>query len=161
MYVWNMLHEEGLETYLSMGQDLSLAEAWGLPFVQDVFPNHGPLGALFSAQRKFPDQSILIMACDMPLIGPADIKRLIRNRHTTADVSLYINAVRQQPEPLLSIWEVSSQQAVAQSIAQKQLSVMKALNQLHLHLVPHPDPQQFLNINTPDERQNFHPSGGG
>ncbi|MEL6133336.1 MAG: molybdenum cofactor guanylyltransferase [Bacteroidota bacterium] len=161
VHVWEMLSNEGVETYLSLGQNSTWAEAWDLPFILDLFLDYGPLGALFSAQAKFPDQSVLMIACDMPLIGPKDIQTLIRNRKMESDVSLYTNVVRQQPEPLLSIWEASSQQSIAWAIGQKQLSVMKILDQLQLHSIAHPDPERFLNINTPDERQNFQPSGGG
>ncbi|MBN8220511.1 MAG: NTP transferase domain-containing protein [Spirochaetes bacterium] len=45
--------------------------------VHDVFSDLGPLGGLLSVQRKFPTADIFLLACDMPYVTAADIRRLL------------------------------------------------------------------------------------
>ena len=151
LYLWEMLTREGMETYLSVGMHLDIANKLGVPGIIDLIPDQGPLGAIYTAQQQFPHRPILLMACDMPLVDKEDVSLLVEKRKLTADASIFWNADREQPEPMLSVWETSSQVFVKEALDQGNLSLMKLLGKMNVHTILHPYPPHFLNINTPEE----------
>ncbi|MEL7193434.1 MAG: molybdenum cofactor guanylyltransferase [Bacteroidota bacterium] len=151
LYMWEMLTLEGIETHLSVGINLGMADNLGVSGIMDLIPGQGPLGAIYTAQQRFPHCPILLMACDMPLVGKEDVGLLIENRKPVVDVSVFWNTEKKQVEPMLSIWEISSQPFVKEALGQGRRSIMKLLETMNVHAIPHPVPHHFLNINTREE----------
>lgn len=67
-----------------------------------IYRNIGPMAALLSAYRMFPNDSFLLMGCDYPYIKRGDIQKLVReyNGRTT----VYFNDEENVYEPLLGIY---------------------------------------------------------
>ena len=60
----------------------------------------GPLCGLLSVHLKFPEEDLLILACDMPLIDIELIKELLAKYNTeTADAFIYTNDNKPEPMP--------------------------------------------------------------
>ena len=63
----------------------------------------GPLYGLLSVHLKYPEEDLLLLACDMPLINAELIKQLLTKYSTeTADVFIYTNDG--EPEPMPGIY---------------------------------------------------------
>jgi len=51
---------------------------FGKPVYQDIIPNKGPLGGLYTALELSNSPMILLLACDMPSLNLKALKRLIK-----------------------------------------------------------------------------------
>jgi molybdenum cofactor guanylyltransferase len=63
-----------------LGHVRANAAALGLPvrvLRKDLVPPCGPLGGIYSALATSPRPAVLFLACDMPFVGPAILRRLI------------------------------------------------------------------------------------
>ena len=56
----------------------------GLELVVDEIPDIGPMGGLYSGLRSTPSEALLVVPCDMPLVGQA----------TVTDCSAPMNVIR-------------------------------------------------------------------
>jgi len=65
---------------------------------------HGPLYGLLSVHLKYPEEDLLILACDMPLIDSELIKQLLtKYSNETADAFIY--TTDGEPEPMPGIYK--------------------------------------------------------
>jgi len=62
---------------------------------------HGPLCGLLSVHLKYPEEDLLILACDMPLIDTELIKQLLSkySTETADDAFIYTNDAELEPMP--------------------------------------------------------------
>ncbi|MDZ4709699.1 MAG: molybdenum cofactor guanylyltransferase [Saprospiraceae bacterium] len=86
------------------------------PIYQSMFPNltilpdepgsiyQGPLKGMLSASRKYPDENILFIACDLPLIKPELVHRLIETYQSNKGYEVYLFSKDGEYEPLLGIY---------------------------------------------------------
>ena len=112
----------------------------------------GPLVGIYTAMTERPADQYLVLPCDMPFIGQKETAALIQLAEGTHDVT----AVRTTEEhlPLFSIWNHRVKKDLMREILNKQLSVMKFLDQVETKWVDsrliHVDKTIFRNINTDD-----------
>lgn len=57
-------------------------QKFGKPVYQDLIPNKGPLGGLYTALEYSQSPMLLLLACDMPSINRAGIQSLMRIAET-------------------------------------------------------------------------------
>ena len=76
--LFNLLDNLCDKTYLCHRADQS--------FEQDsiIYPADGPLAAIATAADEYPDNGLLVLACDTPLITLEDLKYLIAERDSSA-----------------------------------------------------------------------------
>jgi len=62
---------------------------------------HGPLYGLLSVHLKYPEEDLLLLACDMPLINTELVKQLLTkcSTETTYDAFIYTNDGELEPMP--------------------------------------------------------------
>ena len=65
---------------------------------------HGPLCGLLSVHLKNPEEDLLILACDMPLIDTELIKHLLLKYDTEATDDAFIYTNDGEPEPMPGIY---------------------------------------------------------
>jgi len=65
---------------------------------------HGPLCGLLSVHFKYPEEDLLILACDMPLINTELISELLTNYDTEAADDAFIYTTDGEPEPMPGIY---------------------------------------------------------
>lgn len=110
----------------------------------------GPLVGIYTAMTERPANQYLVLPCDMPFIGQKETAALIQLAKVTHDVT----AVRTSEEhlPLFSIWNHRVKKDLMREILNKQLSVMKFLDQVETKWVDsgliNIDKTIFHNINT-------------
>src|SRR6187401_2467401 len=64
---------------------------------------HGPLCGLLSVHFKYPEEDVLILACDMPLIDTELIKQLL-TKYSTEIADAFIYTTNGEPEPMPGIY---------------------------------------------------------
>jgi molybdopterin-guanine dinucleotide biosynthesis protein A len=76
--------------------------------LEDTFIDLGPYGAILSAFRENPDQALLVIACDLPLMDANTLQYLVANRNPSALATAFQSGFDDFPEPLITIWEPKS-----------------------------------------------------
>lgn len=112
----------------------------------------GPLCGVLSVHLQYPDEDLLVLACDMPLMEPALLKELVKNyqQYTDADAFVYTNDG--EPEPLCGIYKAKGLMHIIQLYTSHQLpkhSMKYMLEHITTQLLPLTDDQKkyFRNFN--------------
>ncbi|WP_328802882.1 molybdenum cofactor guanylyltransferase [Saccharibacillus alkalitolerans] len=114
----------------------------------------GPLAGICTVMRSVPAGRYITLPCDMPRIGPEEIRRLesLARTHAQADVVAVRTASAHLP--LLSVWKGGLDGLLETRIREGRLAVMKLLAELDTVWLDasqlHEDPRIFHNFNTPD-----------
>ncbi len=69
------------------------------PVVNDLIPDKGPLGGLYTACALFPELTFLVLTCDMPLLNQNILKRLISNHRDSYQSTVMRGGEKIQPFP--------------------------------------------------------------
>ena len=83
------------------GQVLPRIEAPNLTVVEDLYPETGPLGGMYTGLRAARAEHGIIVACDMPLLQPRLIEELLR---LARGHDLVVPVSEEFPQPLCSVY---------------------------------------------------------
>lgn len=119
--------------------------------IVDQNPASGPLGALLSAYHYDREAAWLVLACDWPLLGASDLRYLLDQRQPERAATSYVHEGRRQP--LFSIYEPRFLQAAAKAWEGGQQSLQRLLQASDAWEVVPRDPEGFLNVNDPLQRE--------
>lgn len=121
----------------------------------DDHPGSGPFAGILSALKKYPDNTWLIMAVDMPGTDRAVMNRLIRFRDPDARISCFSDE-QGNIEPLLSFWEASVREE-AENFARHNQSPLEFIRKTNSHVIELDEKQfgKLKSINTPESRKQF------
>lgn len=138
------------------------------PCVIDDHPGSGPLGALLSVARHFPERALLVVAVDLAGLTPAALARLLAARgpgiavvaaqkrvepHSAARGRGAQSALAPAAHPLCAIWEVTALTRARTAWEAGERSPRRVLDALEsvgggfVRLVDIP----FIDANTPEE----------
>ncbi|MGC3982029.1 MAG: NTP transferase domain-containing protein [Steroidobacteraceae bacterium] len=129
-------------------QQDELRKRW--PLIVDQQQELGPLAGIAAAQAAHSDVAWLVIACDLPLLNPQTLQRLLQQRDAT-HIAIAFRDAEQQPEPLCALWEPTSASLVRNAIAAGQYSPRRLLQSCATLLVDPLDPATLSNVNTTDE----------
>lgn len=124
----------------------------GLDVITDlpVAAGKGPLAGIFSAMALRPADRYMVLACDMPFIGPNETLALKSLVDPSADVTAVETA--EDKIPLFSVWNGNRAEDLKEAIANGQLSVFGFLRRMDTRWIDseriHQDAAIFRNINT-------------
>ena len=138
------------EVYLSVNEKQKAENTYKYSCIKDLYEAEGPLGAMLSCMDKL-ETHILFLACDMPFISKDDIETLIEKRHKNHICTAFFHPEKQIYEPLLSIWETASLPLLEMYFENGNRSLQKFLHQQNIPKINIPNPENFININHPDE----------
>ena len=113
---------------------------------------HGPLCGLLSVHLKYPEEDLLVFACDMPLIDAELIKQLLTKYNAETAVA-FIFTKDGEPEPMPGIYKSKGLAYVHQQYSNNQLprySMKYMLEHISTSISPLPADKKncFLNFNT-------------
>ena len=127
---------------------ISVADGEGENIIADAFGNIGPLGAIASAQQHSPDDTWLVLACDLPLLEPETLEALQSAHQPDHNATYFNSATDGFPEPLCAIWGPSSTSAVSNAIASGKLCPRSVLQEINGHALDSPGLWALANTNT-------------
>lgn len=150
------------DTVAGLGDELILItnkpEAYahlGLPLFGDVYPDHGPLGGIYTAVHHAQHPHVLIVACDMPWLNRDLLAYMLTLRHT-ADV--IVPRWQKFPEPLHAIYSKNCLGPIAEKLKTQQLKITSFYGRVAVRFVDREEIERFdahgrcfANINTPQE----------
>lgn len=150
-YMAQLLQPFCAEVFISARADQAADLGNEFPVLTDTFLELGPMGAILSAFRQFPDHAWLVVACDLPLLDHATIDFLNQARQPKYYATAFQSPQNQMPEPLVAIWEPKSYPALLSFLAQGYSCPRKVLMNTNTQVVEAPEPAALTNVNTPEE----------
>lgn len=141
------------EVFLSCRKEQADEITNNFKIITDSFLDMGPLGALLSAFREQPNTAWLTVACDLPLLSPSTLQKLVDQRNPSRIATAFKNGDSDFPEPLITIWEPKSYQVLLQFLGMGYSCPRKALINSDVELLEPPHSQELMNANTPQEYQ--------
>lgn len=126
-----------------------------LPMVGDVYPDHGPLGGIYSGLKAASGSAALTVACDMPFLHP-DVLRLVAARAGEGDV--VIPRVGSRLETMHAAYDKACLPHIAERLVAGRLKIVDFLEGVRVveiaedEIARFRDPRVvFMNVNTPDD----------
>jgi molybdopterin-guanine dinucleotide biosynthesis protein A len=127
----------------------------GVPIFGDVYPDHGPLGGIYTAVHHARHPHTLIVACDMPWLNRSLLEYMISLRET-ADI--IVPRWEQFPEPLHAIYNKACLPPIETNLKAQRLKITTFFSKVSVRFVSKTEIQRFdsdgrsfANINTPDD----------
>ncbi|MCL4106690.1 UNVERIFIED_CONTAM: hypothetical protein GTU68_048134 [Idotea baltica] len=149
-YMYDMLQEMGIETYISCRSDQS-DQYKNKAQIHDTFIGLGPFGAIASACMSDPNAAWIVIPCDLPLLENKHIETLTSKRNPYKYATAFLNNFTQFPEPLISIWEPKIYQRMLCFLSQGYSCPRKVLINSDVELIYTENQDFMMNINTPEE----------
>lgn len=128
------------------------------PQIADIYSDVGPAAGILSAQALYPDVAWLVVACDLPRLNEATLRRLLEARDPARDATAFISSHDGLPEPLCALWEPSSHANLLARVASGKPCPRKTLIQGDTLLLSPYAADALDNINTPEELANLRAS---
>ncbi|MEM1326724.1 MAG: NTP transferase domain-containing protein [Bacteroidota bacterium] len=148
-YIGGLLQQVGCaKVYWSLAE--TPEQSTPFPVLIDTFADVGPIAGLYAAFAHHPNVAWLVVACDFPLLGMETLHFLLHHRRSDLDATAFKNEHHDFPEPLLTIYEPSTQLLLEKSKQQQQYSLKRLLLEARTQLLVPPSFQSLLNVNTPD-----------
>jgi molybdopterin-guanine dinucleotide biosynthesis protein A len=140
----------GCAAVTAIGGDPDELAALDIDVVADDHPGDGPLGGIATALRSCESHAgadVLVVACDLPFLGPGDLDRLVTAAGLRPDADAIV-ARSDRPEPGCALWRPSSHAAVRSAFDGGERAVHRVLDRLQVVEVDLPA-ESLRNINTP------------
>jgi molybdopterin-guanine dinucleotide biosynthesis protein A len=122
-----------------------------LRVVEDLYPDCGPLGGIYTGLSSTGAGRCLAVACDMPLLSEPLLRELLR-RSAECDV---VMPVLEYPEPLHAVYSRACTDPIRERLDSGQLKITNFLGAVHVCYVREdelrrfdPDLRSFSNTNT-------------
>ena len=126
----------------------------GVPVHPDVLAAAGPLGGVHAALTASRSSRTLIVAGDMPFLGPTLLARLLQ--HASPAVDVVVPRTRDGYQPLCACYRASCIPVIEHRIAAGTLQANEALRAMRRHELGEseigpldPDGTLLFNVNTP------------
>ena len=119
--------------------------------VIDRYDDLGPVAGILSAMDEYPDADWLVVACDLPNLGPETLAHLVANRAPGDPFTAYRSSHDGLPEPLCAIYAAGSEAIVRGFVDEGLRCPRKMLIRSDATLLTQPDPRALDNVNTPDD----------
>lgn len=131
----------------------------GLATVEDITPDLGPIGGLFTALTLARNANVILVGCDMPFASSEVMATLLDTQHRADDVyDALIPTWEGRPQPLHALYHVGCLAKVERAIEVGERAMVRLLASLNTYRLSeqetaHLDPtgKAFTNLNTPEE----------
>jgi len=123
-------------------------------FVLDVLEIAGPLNGLLSAHLKFPNDDLLLLACDMINMQAETLTRLVNSYASANGYDFYVYQNRTYAEPFCGIYTSKGLSEIllqSEKSALSGVSMQSILNLKSTKRLPITENGSFKNYNTPNE----------
>lgn len=144
--------------YVTLSGSQATAYQTGLPVLEDIYPDCGPLAGIHAALKQTGGRGVFVIGCDMPLV-PAGLIRYICS-HNGADI--VVPRLGDYLEPLCALYYKSCLPLIEQALSQGRYKItgffpraqVKYLTAEEISRFAPPE-EAFFNINTPEDWARF------
>ena len=121
-----------------------------LPHLEDIYPNRGPLGGLYTALHHTPSNWLFVTACDVPMLPVGVIESLWALCSETFDGVI---PFWKQSQFLIGFYNKRIQRIVERTVQSNDRSMKHLISQLNVQQIPLEETLPLFNINTPPAYQ--------
>jgi molybdopterin-guanine dinucleotide biosynthesis protein A len=114
------------------------------------YAGHGPMSGLLTGFHRLPGYSILLVACDYPLLRTQDLELLIGARRKGADAVCFSREKEGIDEPLVAVYESTAMPAIRESFQQGKYSLRDVLGKIRTHRLEAPAGDVLVSVDTPE-----------
>ena len=118
--------------------------------IKDSFTGLGPYGAILSGFREHPNHAWLTIACDLPMLTEASIKKLVAKRNPSKVATCFHNPETKFPEPLITIWEPRAYPILLEFLSQGYSCPRKVLINTDIEEIFVEEVEFMENVNDPE-----------
>lgn len=104
-------------------------ELIGLPMIEDIYADKGPVGGIHAALQHSKTDLNLILSCDVPKISPELIRNLV-DESAKNGTSLTFLHDGKNDYPLIGVYRKSSKKAFAEAIVADRLKLCPLVNMM-------------------------------
>lgn len=127
-------------------------EALKMPMVVDVYPDIGPMGGIYSGLLHCSEDSLFVIACDMPLIDLQTVKKICQTYEKERIITIVQTETRLHP--LLGIYPKTILPVMEEMIQEKNYRMMNLFARTKVCAIQLKGNHQAVqNVNTPKEYQ--------
>ncbi|HEY4211996.1 MAG TPA: NTP transferase domain-containing protein [Steroidobacteraceae bacterium] len=120
--------------------------------IVDTLEHKGPIAGIAAAQAQYPGVAWLVLACDLPFLDENTLETLLAARDPKRTATAFRSSHDGLPEPLCTIWEPRSRDAILAYIESGKDCPRKFLiRSTDTLLLDEPNPNALDNVNTPEE----------
>lgn len=150
------LRAAGAAEIVVVGGDEASLRALGLPWVADLHPGEGPLGGILTAFAHTTAERVVVMACDMPGVGPSVPAALAEALAAEPDAAVALAVVGEREQPLTACWRRSSAlPALRSAFAAGERAPRKVLPELGVVHVAGLPVQQLVDVDSPEDLRRY------
>ena len=136
----------GFTKIVLVGGDPNDATRWGVNFVQDLYFESGPLGALITAMHSCRTDFLMTLPCDVPYINEQCCE-VLSDLHKGFEVRV---AVTDSPQWLCATWRISIIDVIDAEFHGGERSIHKVIEKLKVEYVDIAE-DLLKNINQPNQ----------
>ena len=126
-----------------------------LPMYNDLVPDSGSLGGIYTAIHQSKTSHTIVIACDMPFVS-ADVLKFMMTHADNVDI--VVPTVENYPQGLHAIYSKNCLEPIRAKIEAKRLKVIGFYEQVNVTYLDegaiqayNRDSLAFMNVNTPEE----------
>ncbi len=146
-YVYDLLGKHCVKIFLSKRPDQKTYKEISVVNDTQAFTNIGPLGGILSAMKTYPENSWLVMGCDLPFVMDETLEFLIKNRKPQRLATAFKSTHDGLPEPLCAIWEAHGYPKILGFLKKDIHCPRKVLINSDTQLLEQVNPQWLDNVN--------------
>ncbi len=121
----------------------------GLETSRDIRPGGGPLSGIHTALSVSPTEYVLALSCDIPLVGPEQLRRLLC-AYPGNDITIFKH---KNFEPLCAVYRRTCITALEELIDHGEYRIIDLFPTLNVKVIRIDDGDIFRSINTEDDFQ--------
>jgi molybdenum cofactor guanylyltransferase len=128
----------------------------GYPMIQDIIPDKGPMGGLYTAMENTQATYVLLVSCDMPFVPKEAFQKLIE---AAREQSVIVSEFMGKTNPLFALYHKSLKEQLKENLDLEKLKMLDFISETDFEKVDMEDlvlqsPKRFTNINTPEDLDN-------
>jgi molybdopterin-guanine dinucleotide biosynthesis protein A len=135
------------EIYLS-GDNARLYD-FGLPVIQDLRPNEGPVTALASCFPQIKTELVLVLSCDVPQIKTQDLQVLLNTVKPDLDMTMF--SFQNRALPLVAVYGRRSFTAFEAAFQHRERKLFNVLEKLKTQTIVFDGEGGLENVNTRED----------
>jgi molybdopterin-guanine dinucleotide biosynthesis protein A len=139
-----------------VGGDAVRLGALGVSLVPDHYPGEGPLGGILTALAAATEELVVVVACDMPGVGPAVPLALAASLAAATQSGVAVAVVGEREQPLTACWRRSIALGPLQAAFDRGVRaprhVLAELNAVRVEGLP---VSQLVDVDSPDDLRRY------
>jgi molybdenum cofactor guanylyltransferase len=127
-------------------------------FIDDRFPDEGPLGGIATVAERFPKSDLLVVSCDLPFLSLSALTSLVDSVNMASGgsprvpIEAWMIASDDRLQPLLALYRRTAVRRMQAAFEQGERSILRVpLSVAPVHL--RADDRSSLDVDTPEDME--------